>query len=193
MSQALFPAWRPSADGRAALATLSQRLQTARPLDAPSLQLRRPDQWHVTLCYIGNGLSPCVPAALRDAFASAAARVPPHAWTIERLAYWHHSGAVVALPAPCPSLQVLCDATRDAIRRAGIVPAAVTTRPHLTLAYLDRGLPAQAWLGAVDCPGVMFQVEHFELLFNPGGRYEALGTWPLTGTTPPPHQETLFP
>lgn len=195
MSQALFPAWRPCADGRAVLATVSQRLQTARPLDAPSLHLRRPDQWHITLCYVGEGLAPSATAALHEAFADAAARIPPHAWSIERLTYWRHSGAVVALPAPCPELQALCDATRDAIRRAGIVPASVTTQPHLTLAFLDRGLPSQDWLESVDCTRDALQVERFELLFNPGGRYETLGTWPLTGTAlpEPPRQETLFP
>ena len=195
MSQALFPAWRPSADGRAALATLSQRLLAARPSDAPLLQLRRPDQWHVTLCFVGEGIEPLAARSLCAAFAEAATLVPAHAWTVERLVYWRSSGAVVALPGPCPALQALCDASRDAIRRAGIVSADVTTRPHLTLTFLERGLPPQAWLDAVDCAGDALQVDGFELLFNPGGRYDALGAWPLSGPplAEPPRQETLFP
>lgn len=195
MSGALFPAWRPGADGRDVLARLSDRLQAARPSDAPSLQLRRPDQWHVTLCFIGEYPSPRLTPVLSDAFAKAAGRIPPHGWTIGRLAYWPHSGAVVALPAPCPALQALCDATRDAIRRAGMGPAAATTQAHVTLAFVERGLPPQTWLDAVDCPGDTLQVEQFELLFNPGGRYEALGTWPLSGNAlpAPPRQDTLFP
>ena len=194
MSQALFPAWRPSADGRAALATLSQRLQAARPSGAPSLQLRRADQWHATLCFIGHGVGHLATPALLAAFAQAAERVPPHVWAVDRLAYWPQSGAVVALPQPDAALQALCDACRDAIRGCGIRPAQVTSQPHVTLAYLDRGLPAQPWLDAVACDVGPLEVAGFELLFNPGGRYEALGTWPLRGgpLRAPPRQEALF-
>jgi len=194
VSQALFPAWRPSADGRAAFATLSQRFQTARPEGAPSLQMRRADQWHATLCFIGHDVGHLATPALLDAFAGAATRIPAHAWVVERLVYWRQSGAVVALPHACPALQALCDATRDAIRRCGIVPAQTTSQPHVTLAYLDRGLGPQPWLDAVDCTGDALTVDGFELLFNPGGRYEALGAWPLTGAAlpEPPRQDALF-
>ncbi|MDR7194032.1 2'-5' RNA ligase family protein [Luteimonas terrae] len=194
MSQALFPAWRPSADGRASLATLSHRVQTACPSGAPSLHLRRADQWHVTLCFVGEAAEPVATPALLDAFAGAATRIPPHDFTIERLAYWRHSGAVVALPAPCPALQALCDASHDAARRAGVAPAARTNRPHLTLEFLERGLPTPSWLDTVNCAVDPFDVQGFELLFNPGGRYDALGAWPLTGTTlpVPPRQQGLF-
>ncbi|WP_394004247.1 2'-5' RNA ligase family protein [Luteimonas sp. WGS1318] len=194
MSQAPFPAWRPSAVGRAALATLSHRMQTACPPGAPSLHLRRADQWHVTLCFIGHEIGAAVMPALLDAFSDAAARIPPHAWSVERLAYWPQSGAVVALPHPCPALQALCDATRDAVRRSGIVPAQATTRPHVTLAYLDTGLAPQSWLDPIDCAVEPLAVDGFELLFNPGGRYDALAAWPLTGTSlpSPPHQAALF-
>ncbi len=194
MSQALFPAWRPSADGRVVLATVLHRLQEARPSDAPSLQLRRADQWHVTLCFVGATAGPVVAPALLDAFADAATRIPPHRFTLERLAYWRHSGAVVALPAPCPALQALCDASHDAVRRAGIAPMERTTRPHVTLAFLERGLPPQTWLDAVDCGADSLDVDNFELLFNPSGRYDALGAWPLTGAAlpAPPRQDALF-
>lgn len=194
MSQALFPAWRPDAAGRAALATLSQRLQEARPSDAPSLQLRRADQWHATLCFIGHDVGHLATPTLLEAFATAATRIPSHGFTIERLAYWHQSGAVVALPHASPELQALCDATRDAIRRCGIRPEQTTSQPHVTLAYLPRGLEAQPWLDTVACDVGTLQVDAFELLFNPGGRYEVLGTWPLTGAAlpAPPRQHALF-
>ncbi|MEN4902303.1 2'-5' RNA ligase family protein [Luteimonas sp. TWI1416] len=194
MSQALFPGWRPGAGGRAALATLSQRLQEARPSGAPSLQLRRADQWHATLCFIGHDVGHLATPALLDAFAAAAARIPPHTLTLQRLVYWRQSGAVVALPHRCLAVQALCDATRDAIRRCGITPAQVTTQPHVTMAYLPKGLDAQPWLDAVDCDIGSLTVDTFELLFNPGGRYEALGGWPLTGASlpPPPRQDALF-
>lgn len=169
-------------------------MQTARPSGAPSLHPRRADQWHVTLCFIGHEVDAAAMPALLDAFADAATRIPPHAWSVERLAYWPQSGAVVALPHACPALQALCDAARDAVRRAGIVPAQATTRPHLTLAYLDRHLAPQGWLDAIDCSLAPLSVDTFELLLNAGRHYEALGAWSLTGEPlpPVPHQAALF-
>ncbi|GGK01029.1 2'-5' RNA ligase family protein [Luteimonas terricola] len=185
MSQALFPGWRPDADGRERLAALAARLQVTQPADGRRLQLRRPDQWHATLCFIGYDARDLVTPALFDAFAAAARHIPAHGFEVERVAYWPQSGAVVALPHASPELQALCDATRDAIRRCGIRPLQVTTQPHVTLAYLERGLPAQSWLEDIACGDEVLCVERFELLFNPGGRYEALAAWPLTGAPLP--------
>ncbi|MGJ4727820.1 2'-5' RNA ligase family protein [Luteimonas sp. SDU101] len=195
MSEALFPGWRPDADGLGRLAAIADAIAAARPAHAARLQRRRPDQWHATLCFLGYGLRHLATPALLDAFANASTRIPPHVFTIERVTYWRQSGAVVALPHPCAALQALCDATRDAARACGIRPSQVTTQPHVTLAYLERGLDAQAWLDAVDCAGAPLRVDRFELLFNPGGRYETLGEWALRGTAlppPAPSQPGLF-
>ncbi|WP_133000761.1 2'-5' RNA ligase family protein [Luteimonas arsenica] len=194
MSRALFPGWRPDADGRERLAALAARLRDAHPEGAPRLQPRRPDQWHATLCFIGYDLLDLVTPALHAALADVAGHIPPHAFTVERMAYWPQSGVVVALPHDCPALQALCDATRGAIRRCGIRPLQVTTQPHVTLAYLDRHLPGQPWLDGIDCGIGEVHVDRFELLFNPGGRYEPLAEWPLTGTALPvkPEQAQLF-
>ena len=54
MSRTLFPGWRPDAAGRERLQALVARMVAARPADAPALRLRRADQWHVTLCFIGR-------------------------------------------------------------------------------------------------------------------------------------------
>lgn len=194
MSGALFPGWRPDSAGRERLAELADRLRDARPVGAPRLQPRRPDQWHATLCFIGYDMQHMATPALHEALAGAARRIPSHAITIERIAYWSQSGAVVAVPHDCPALQALCDATRDAIRGCGIRPLQTTTQPHVTLAYLDRHLPAQPWLDGIDCGVGTLRVERFELLFNPGGRYETLGEWTLTGAALPvaPEQTRLF-
>jgi 2'-5' RNA ligase len=185
VSQALFAGWRPDADGRERLAALAGRLQAAQPAGGQRLQPRRPDQWHATLCFIGYDARELVTPALLDAFAVAAARIPAHAFGFERVAYWPQSGAVVALPHANPALQALFYATRDAIRQCGTRPLQVTTQPHVTLAYLERGLPAQAWLEDFACGNDVQCVDRFELLFNPGSRYEALAAWPLTGAPLP--------
>ena len=194
MSRALFPGWRPDDAGVERLAVLADRLRDARPDGAPRLQPRRPDQWHATLCFVGYDVQHLATPVLHDALADAARRIPPHTFTVERIAYWAQSGALVALPHACTALQALCDATRDAVRRAGIRPRQVTTQPHVTLAYLDRHLPAQPWLDGIDCDVGTLRVDRFELLFNPGGRYEPLGTWLLQGTAleARPEQSQLF-
>ncbi|MDH5822814.1 2'-5' RNA ligase family protein [Luteimonas sp. RD2P54] len=194
MSGALFPAWRPDAGGLERFGALLAGLQAARPAEAPRPQPRRPDQWHATLCFLGHRAAPQLPSALLEALAEAAARVPAHRFGLGRIAYWPGSGAVVALPRECRALQALCDATRDAALRCGIRPEKATSQPHVTLAYLDRHLPAQPWLDDIDCRGDDLRVDGFELLFNAGGRYQALAGWPLTGTALPtePAQARLF-
>ncbi len=131
---------------------------------------------------------------LLGAFAEVGTVIPAHDFTIERLAYWPRSGAVVALPHTCPTLLALCDATDKALRVLDIRSQEVTRQPHITLAYLPRHLPAQSWLDAVDCAGDRLRVGSFELLCSPGGRYESLGHWPLTAAdaTPPVQQASLF-
>jgi 2'-5' RNA ligase len=196
VSQALFPGWRPNKEEAARLAPPATALQDGireRGLKLRS-SFRTPDQWHVTLCFIGKDAPHLATPSLREQLARAAAQIPPHAFRIERLAYWSGSGVIVALPSQCHALQALCDATRDAIRRSGIIPVLVTTQPHLTLAYLEKHLEPQGWLDDIDCTSTgTFLVDRFELLFNPGGHYDALGSWALTGAElpRPPEQGSL--
>lgn len=191
MSRTLFTAWRPDVADQAALSGLRDRIVAARPRDAPRLSLRRPDQWHVTLCFVARELDEATLGAMRDALDRAASSIPPHPFTIGRVALWRQSGAVVALPHRNGTLQALCDAHRDALRRGGMPPEEATTQPHVTLAYLERGSAPQPWLDEVDCASEPLRVERFELLFNAGGRYEALGTWALRGAALPQQAQLL--
>jgi RNA 2',3'-cyclic 3'-phosphodiesterase len=186
VSQALFPGWRPSEGEAARLGPLVDAVrEDARKRDL-NLRPRRPDQWHATLCVIGHDVGHLATPMLRDALASAAGHIPPHRFSIERVTYWPQSGVVAALPFDCPPLHALCDATRDAIRRCGISPQQAISQPHVTLAHLDTHLPPQPWLHDVECAATgSFQVDGFELLFNPGGRYESLAHWQLTGNALP--------
>lgn len=181
MSQALFAGWRPDAANQEQLASMVAALVHARPADAPRLALRRPDQWHATLCFIGHGVEHLVTPGLLGALAEVASRVPPHRFTVERLVYWPGPGVVVAVPHPCPALQALCDATCEALRDCDVAPLHATLQPHVTLAHLPAHLPPPPWLEGIDCNAGPLRVDRFELLFNPGGRYESLGEWPLTG------------
>jgi len=170
--------------------------QYARPADAPLPRWRRADQRHITLCFIGYQVDAGETERARRALGSVGERIPPHAIRIERLAHWRgrRSMPVVALPTASPELQALCDACRDALTRAGIRPAQATTTPHVTLGYFDGGTPLQHWMGDVRHPAGELAIERFDLLFNPGGRYESLATWPLTGSALPhvPEQGSLL-
>src|SRR5690606_17180117 len=96
VSQALFPAWRPT-DGEAArLAPVAAALREASREHGLRLgSLRRPDQWHVTLCFVGNGVRHLATPALRASFERVAACMPPHSFRFERIMYWP-KGVVVA-------------------------------------------------------------------------------------------------
>lgn len=196
MSGALFPGWRPSGSESPVLQGWIEAAQRALPADAPLPQWRRADQWHITLCFIGDRLDPGETERARRALGSVGGRIPPHAIRIERLAHWrgHRSMPVVALPAASPELQALCDACRDALNHAGMRPMQATTTPHVTLGYYDGGTPMQHWIGEVRHPVCELAVERFDLLFNPGGRYESLASWPLTGSALPrrPEQGSLL-
>ena len=194
MSLSLFAGWRPDAAGRLQLQRLANEISRPRPECATLLQPRRPDQWRITLCVVGHDVAHLVTPELLRALADAGSSIPAHEFRIERLTYWPASGAVVALPYRCQELQALCDATQSALRRCGIRPMRAAHQPHITLAYLDLHQPLQAWLDDVDCSGAPLLVTNLELLFNPGGHYQALACWPLTGGAMPPtsSQSTSF-
>ncbi len=184
MSQALFAGWRPGVADQERLASMVAALVDARPADAPRLVLRRPDQWHATLCFIGHAVPHEVTPRLLEVLEDVAAHASPLDFTVERLAYWPGPGVVVALPHPCPPLQALCDATYEALRACDIATLQATAQPHITLAHLPAHLQAPPWLERIDCSAGPLRVERLDLLFNPGGHYESVGEWPLTGALP---------
>src|SRR3546814_3463033 len=88
VSQALFPGWRPTGDEAARLAPVAATLRDAiRERGLKSGSFRRPDQWHVTLCFIGHGARHLATPALLGSFARASAHIPLHSFRIERIAY----------------------------------------------------------------------------------------------------------
>lgn len=194
MGGSLFAGWLPDAAGRERLAQVVSAVRAAWPDSLPPFKPRRPDQWHATLCFVEHDPGDDVAATAARALAPVGARIPPHPIQLQRIAYWTGPGVIVALPAPDATLQALCDECARSLRRAGIAGLQATTQPHLTLAYTGRHLRPQPWLDDIDCAGPPLRVERFQLLFNPGGRYEMLGDWPLTGESLalPPDQPGLF-
>jgi len=80
-------------------------------------------------------------------------RSPPLSVVLTGVGAFDDAGAVRAVwagVAPDPALALLATRCERAARRAGLKPDSRAWRPHLTLAYLDRGEPGPvaAWIQA---------------------------------------------
>ncbi|MGH9224246.1 MAG: RNA 2',3'-cyclic phosphodiesterase [Acidimicrobiales bacterium] len=169
----LFVAVWPSAD------VLEQVAALPRP-DVADVRWTRPDQWHVTLRFLGSVVDADVPD-LRAALATAARSVGPVTAT---------AGPSVArfarriLHVPVEGLGGLAAAVTQATARFGEPPEERAFTGHITLARakgrgrgpdlrpLTGGQVAGEW--AVD------EVTLVESRLHPGGaRYEVVGRFPL--------------
>jgi 2'-5' RNA ligase len=176
----LFVAVWPDTPTRRSLASV--------PLE-PTTELRlvRPEQWHVTLRFLGNVESEFVPALLAGLESVAAHERPVVAQLGPRTA-WFGRGAV--LQVPVSGLDRLATAVRRATSE--LVPSRDPGEPpftgHLTLARGKRsGRPdprARAALARIDVAG-QFTVTQLDLVASepgPGGhRYVSLGSVSLGG------------
>jgi 2'-5' RNA ligase len=104
-----------------------------------SARLQQPQQWHVTLVFLG-----AVPAAkLPVAHAAAAAvRAEPFELTLDTVEYWRRAGVLclTAQRTP-PALERLVTALRGELSQRGFATEQRAYRPHLTLARRARPPP----------------------------------------------------
>jgi RNA 2',3'-cyclic 3'-phosphodiesterase len=160
----------------------------------PDLRWTGPEDWHVTLAFLGEvpgpvatGLAPALeraaaghrpfPLALAGAGAFPAA---PHARVL-----W------CGLDGDHPALAALAASVADAVTRAGArtPDAGRPFRPHLTLARSRGRTPADVRdlvtaLSGYASPS--WPVDRIQLIdSHPGGRprYSPIGRWPLNGDT----------
>jgi RNA 2',3'-cyclic 3'-phosphodiesterase len=168
--------------------TLTRRTLASVPLE-PTTELRlvRPEQWHVTLRFLGNVEPEIVPALLAGLESMAAgersvlAHLGPHT-------AWLGRGAV--LQVPVSGLDRLATAVRTATSE--LVPSPEPNEPaftgHFTLARSKRSRgpdsQARAALAGIDVAGE-FTVTELNLVASepgPGGhRYRSLGSVSLGG------------
>ena len=141
-----------------------------------------PEDWHVTLCFLG-----AVQESLLPSLQAAAARLylPAFSLRFERLHRWRQAG-VLALMGDCPpEASALAAALRTLSRELGLAPDDKPLRPHITLV---RGLRDAAWQE----PGgtrleLLFPANRFALAASrekvsaPAVRYRLLADWPLKG------------
>ena len=137
---------------------------------------QRPDQWHVTLEFLG-----AVPADRQAAVREAADRVEGATFRVvfDLLDHWRRP-QVYCLSASStpPSLARLVAAMRAALQAEGFVPESREYRPHVTLARKVRAAPT----GRLDEP-LEWSANRFALVRSvtdpAGSRYEPLHWWNL--------------
>ncbi|MFO1406849.1 MAG: RNA 2',3'-cyclic phosphodiesterase [Steroidobacteraceae bacterium] len=175
-SRRLFFALWPDAGARASLALAIERCVPAR-----DCRPQRPDQWHVTLQFLGD-----VPDArlleVRSAGAETAAAGRPAAFELDRLEHWARPEVLCLAATSVPeSLTAMVQRLRAALRARGFEPDGRPWKPHATLARgVVRAPPAPDWLAPV-----RFPVQRIALVQSvtdrSGARYVEIDGWDLPG------------
>lgn len=180
----LFVALTPP---QAVLDDLGALVARIRP-DHPELRWTRPEQWHLTLVFLGAVAEDVLPG-LRRRLARVAARTPP---VTMRFA----GGGSFGSPARARVLWVGVRGDREALRRLAGRVAAVATRsgldvderpyrPHLTLARAGTPADVRPLREVLDgYAGESWDARHLDLIashLGPRPWYETVGRWSLAG------------
>ena len=156
-----------------------QVMRTARPIAALAPgRLQQPQQWHVTLVFLGAVPATRVPDAHE---AASAVRAEPFELTLDTVEYWRRAGIVclTARQTP-PALERLVVALRDELDQRGFATEQRTYRPHLTLARRMRPPPEFPALEPLIWPATEFVL--VESTFGAlGSIYTVLADWKLLG------------
>lgn len=125
----LFVALRPSGE---ALSHLAEALSTDRT--------NRPDQWHITLAFLGDVTSPAV---LYDGLRAAADRTAPFELSLAGSGSFARSRVVwIGIGGDLDRLSALTAEVQRACRSAGVARTGRLFRPHLTVGRTGRLDPA---------------------------------------------------
>lgn len=181
----LFVALTPSAE---VVGELLGQVDLLREL-GPGLRWSRPEQWHLTLAFLGE-----VPDATVDELttrlARAAGRHPPLTLGLAGGGRFGDRVLWTKVQGDHLALRRLSDTVRAAARRSGVTVETRPYRPHLTLARADGGpdlRPLVAELSSYEgrrwCADRLHLVRS-RLGAGPGGSaaHEVIAEWPLTGS-----------
>ena len=139
---------------------------------------QRPDQWHVTLEFLGD-----VAADRRGGLHRAAERVRAAPFTVsfDQLEHWRKPQVVCLTASRIPApLAALVDGLRAALAEEGFIPESREFRAHVTLARKVK----TARHGRLE-PPLAWPADRFALVRSvtgpAGSRYEPLHWWNLSG------------
>lgn len=171
MSDRLFFALWP--DERSSRA-LEARLPTL--LDGVRGKPQRPDQWHITLEFLGD-----VADVRQPAVWAAAGKVAVGAFEVvlDRLEHWRKPQVYCLSATRCPhGLARLVAELRASLAAEGFVPEAREYQPHLTLARKVRQAPSVSLPEPIAWPAGRFALVR-SVTDPAGSRYEPLRWWNL--------------
>jgi 2'-5' RNA ligase len=150
---------------------------------------QRPDQWHLTLEFLGNVEATRQPAlhaaALQALQALSSVGVPEEELVFDRLEHWARPEVLclVASTVP-PALARLVAALRAAIAERAFEPERREFRPHLTLARKARRRVSARQVDPLPWP-VRTLVLARSVSDAAGSRYEPLASWNIGQTLAP--------
>lgn len=184
---ALIPPGEVLAELAARVAPLHER--------CPELRWTRPEQWHLTLAFLGE-VADRPRDDVTERLARAAGRHPPQRLSFAGGGRFGDRVLWTGVRGDRDALRRLADSTRAAARRARLPVEDRPYRPHLTLAR-SRGVDLRPLVGELaEFEGLPWTASDLHLVRShlgagPGGtaRYETVASWPLTGDPP----ETVGP
>lgn len=180
----LFVALTPPAD---VIATLRASTSALREL-APELRWTRPEQWHVTLTFLGD-VDDHTATGLTGRLGRAASRHPSLSLSLGGGGRFGNRVLWTAVCGDRVELRRLADSVRAAARRCGLPVEQRHYRPHLTLARSDgttdlRPLVAHlATFSTRPWLATRLSLVHSRLGAGPGGtaQHEPAAEWSLGG------------
>jgi 2'-5' RNA ligase len=152
---------------------------TVRPIAALATgRLQQPQQWHVTLVFLGAVPAAKLPVAHE---AASAVRAEPFELALDTLEYWRRAGVLCLTAQRTPhALERLVSVLRDELGQRGFAMEQRAYRPHLTLARRVRSPPALPAPDPLCWPATGFVL--VESISGPQGSiYTVLADWRLTG------------
>ncbi len=141
-------------------------------------RLQRPDQWHVTLEFLGDVPESRLPAVIDAGGAAASAVAPACEIVFDRLEYWKRPQVLCLVAGSIPEpLKALVHALRSELQLRGFTPELRPFRAHVTLARRVLQAPPPGPLAPLLWPvrGVSLVQS---LTDRSGSRYVELAAWP---------------
>jgi RNA 2',3'-cyclic 3'-phosphodiesterase len=138
---------------------------------------QRPDQWHVTLEFLGDVPESRLPAVV-DAGAAASTVAPACEIMFDRLEHWKRPQVLCLVAGSTPEpLAALVHALRSELQQRGFTPELRPFRAHVTLARRVLKAPTQGSAAPLLWPvrGVSLVQSLAE---RSGSRYVELAAWP---------------
>jgi 2'-5' RNA ligase len=138
---------------------------------------QRPDQWHVTLEFLGDVPESRLPAAL-DAGAVASAVASVCEVELDRLEHWKRPQVLCLAAGSIPQpLAALVEALRSELRLRGFTPEARPFKAHVTLARRVVQPPAEVPVAPLRWPVQGLALVQ-SLTERAGSRYVQIAAWP---------------